>query len=64
MLSELGSLTLCLFRLYQIYLLFLKGKVSLFWKGLNYSLCDRENSVLVLKVWLLIRKALAAAYGQ
>lgn len=64
MLNELGSLTLCLFLLYQIYILFLKGKVSFLGKGLNYSLCDWENSVLVLKVCILIRKALAAAPGQ
>lgn len=64
MLNELGSLTLCLFLLYQIYVLFPKEKVSFWGKGLNYSLYDWENSVLVLKACILIRKALAAAPGQ
>lgn len=50
MFNELGILILCLFHLYQIHILFLKGKVSFCRKGLHYSICDRESSVLVSKV--------------
>lgn len=39
-------------------MLFLKGKVSLYREGLNYSFFDRERSVLVLKVSFLSEKLL------
>lgn len=40
-----------------ICVLSLKRNVSFYRAGLNYSLCDRERSVLVLKVSFFIRKA-------
>lgn len=62
MLNELGKLILRVFHLYQIYILFLKGKVSFCRKGLDYSFCDRESSVLVFKSVVFNQKALAAAH--
>lgn len=41
MFNELGILILCLFIfMYQIHILFLKGKVSFCKKGPHYSICD------------------------
>lgn len=56
--EELVGLTPHLFQLTPVCILFRKGKVSFYREGLNYSFCDRERPVLVLKVSFLSEKLL------